>query len=148
MKKILKLKVIIATGTINRKLNLPGEDLYTNEGISWCAVCDGPLYKNQEVAVIGGGNSALEEAIYLSGVVKKVYIIHRRDEFRAESHVVEKVKKIDNIELILDSVVLEFIGDDLLKKLRIKNLKNGKESELEVAGCFEFIGLLPVRLYW
>lgn len=140
----LKAKtVIIATGTKNKKLEIPGEERLTNKGISWCAICDGALYRNKEVAVIGGGNSAFEETIYLSGVVKKVYLIHRREEFRAEKQVIEKVKSLENVELILNSVVLEFVGEEDLKKLILKNLKTKEVTELPVSGCFEFVGLLP-----
>ncbi|NLD27014.1 MAG: thioredoxin-disulfide reductase [Acholeplasmataceae bacterium] len=136
-------KVIIATGTKNRKLHLPGEDRYTNRGISWCAICDGALYRNKDVAVIGGGNSALEESIYLSGIVSHVYLIHRREDFRAERQIVEKVKSNPNISLILDTNVLEFKGDEALRKLRLHNQKTGAESELAVSACFEFVGMIP-----
>lgn len=135
--------VIIATGTKNRKLEIPGEERFTNKGISWCAICDGALYRNKEVAVIGGGNSAFEESIYLSGVVKKVYLIHRRDEFRADKQIIEKVKSLGNVEMILNTVVLEFVGEEDLKKLILKNTKTGAVTELPVSGCFEFVGLLP-----
>ncbi|MFY9422687.1 MAG: thioredoxin-disulfide reductase [Bacilli bacterium] len=135
--------VIIATGTRNRKLEIPGEERLTNKGISWCAICDGALYRNKEVAVIGGGNSAFEESIYLSGVVKKVYLIHRREDFRADRNIVEKVKGLGNVEMILNTVVLEFIGEDGLEKLILRNVKTGEISSLEVEGCFEFVGLLP-----
>jgi len=135
--------VIIATGTKNRKLGIPGEEEFSNRGISWCAICDGSLYRNKEVAVVGGGNSAFEESIYLSGIVKKVYLIHRRDEFRADGRIVEKVRGIKNIELILNTVVLEFVGEDGLQEMVLKNLKTGDVSRLKVEGCFEYVGLLP-----
>ncbi|HEY8396100.1 MAG TPA: thioredoxin-disulfide reductase [Bacilli bacterium] len=135
--------VIIATGTRNRKLEIPGEARFSNKGISWCAICDGALYRNKEVAVVGGGNSALEESIYLSGIVKKLYLIHRREEFRAEKQVLEKVKKINNIEMILNTVVTEFLGQDGLEKMVLKNVKTGEVRTLKVDGCFEFVGLVP-----
>lgn len=140
---LLARKVIIATGTKNRKLELPGEDRYTNRGISWCAICDGALYRNKDVAVVGGGNSALEESIYLSGIVNHVYLIHRRAEFRAEKQIVEKVMRTPNISLILNTHVREFIGDEGLRKLRLVNQQTGEESELAVSACFEFVGMLP-----
>ena len=131
--------VIIATGTKNRKLEIPGEERFTNKGISWCAICDGALYRNKEVAVIGGGNSAFEESIYLSGVVKKVYLIHRRDEFRADKQIIEKGKSHGNVEMILNTVVLEFVGEEDQKKLILKNTKTGAVTELPVSGCFELL---------
>ncbi|MDD3999478.1 MAG: thioredoxin-disulfide reductase [Bacilli bacterium] len=141
---ILKARtVIIATGTINKKLEIPGEERLTNKGISWCAICDGALYRGQDVAVIGGGNSALEESIYLSGLVRKIYLIHRRDEFRAEGQIVNKIRNLKNLELILDTQVVEFVGEEALEKLQLKNSKTGEVSELSVSGCFEFVGLLP-----
>src|SRR5690606_28491628 len=99
--------VIIATGTSQKKLEVPGESNFESRGISWCAICDGSLYKGKDVAVVGGGNSALEETIYLSNIVNKVYLIHRRQEFRAESHIVNKVRELKNVEFVLDSVVDE-----------------------------------------
>lgn len=137
------ITLIVATGTKNKKLGVPGENKFEAYGISWCAICDGNFYKGKDVAVIGGGNSALEEAIYLSSIVRKVYIIHRRDEFRGEEKIVERLKNIENVEFILNSQVKEFIGDNKLRKLRIVNTKENKEFELEVEGCFEYVGQNP-----
>lgn len=109
--------VIIATGTKNKNLDIPGEQKFDGKGISYCAVCDGNFYKDKEVAVIGGGNSALEEAIYLSSIASKVYLVHRRQEFRGEIKYVEKLKKIKNVEFILDTIVTEFLGDEKLTHL-------------------------------
>src|SRR5690554_305950 len=135
--------VIIATGTSQKRLEVPGESDFENRGISWCAICDGSLYKDKVVAVVGGGNSAMEETIYLSNLASKVYLIHRRQQFRAEPHIVEKVKKLENVELVLDSVVEEFIGDQSLGKMRIRNVKTGHERIIEVSGCFEYVGQIP-----
>lgn len=135
--------VLIATGTSQKRLEVPGEDKFVGRGISWCAICDGSFYRGQDVAVIGGGNSALEESIYLANIVKTVYLIHRRQEFRAESHIVEKVKQISNIKLVLDSVVEEFMGEENLGKIRLRNLVNNTISEINVRGCFEYVGQIP-----
>lgn len=139
--------VIIATGTSQKKLGVLGEDRFESRGISWCAICDGSLYKGKDVAVVGGGNSAMEETIYLSNLVNKVYVIHRRDKFRAESSIVEKVKQLKNVEFVLDSVVEEFIGDDSLGSIRLRNLKTNAEKTLEVSGCFEYVGQIPATSF-
>lgn len=130
--------VIVATGMKHRKLNLSKEEEFTGKGISWCAICDGSLYRNKDVAVIGGGNSAVEESIYLSGLVNKVYIIHRREEFRAEASLVAKMKEIKNIELVLNEQVEVLLGNDSLEAIR---LTSGRE--IFVSGLFEYIGFLP-----
>lgn len=135
--------VLIATGTSQKRLEVPGEDKFVGRGISWCAICDGSFYRGQDVAVVGGGNSALEESIYLANIVKTVYLIHRRQEFRAESHIVDKVKKLPNIKLVLDSVVEEFIGEENLGKIRLRNLVNNTTSEIDVKACFEYVGQIP-----
>lgn len=135
--------VLIATGTSQKRLEVPGEDKFVGRGISWCAICDGSFYRGQDVAVVGGGNSALEESIYLANIVKTVYLIHRRQEFRAESHIVDKVKKLPNIKLVLDSVVEEFIGEENLGKIRLRNLVNNTTSDIDVKACFEYVGQIP-----
>lgn len=133
--------VIIATGTKNRVLGIDGESDYFYRGISWCAICDGPLYKNKDVAVIGGGNSALSSALTLAKFTNKVYLIHRRDEFRGDPILVEDVKNTKNIEIIYNSNVVRFIGKPL-EKLVLKD-KEENEKEISVACCFEAIGRLP-----
>jgi thioredoxin reductase (NADPH) len=130
--------VIIATGMKHRKLHVPGEEEFTGKGVSWCAICDGNLYRGKDVAVVGGGNSAVEESIYLAGIVNKVYLIHRRDEFRCDKLVLERLKRLSNVELILNDEVKELVGGDSLEKII---LKSGKE--LIVSGLFEYIGFLP-----
>lgn len=139
--------VIIATGTSQKRLNVKGEAKFESKGISWCAICDGSLYKGKDVAVIGGGNSALEETIYLSNLVNKVFLIHRREDFRAESTIVSKVKTLKNVEMILNSVVDEFIGDKVLGKIRLSNLKNKQERVIEVSGAFEYVGQIPTTSF-
>jgi thioredoxin reductase (NADPH) len=130
--------VIVATGMKHRKLGLAKEEALSGKGISWCAICDGNLYQGKDVAVVGGGNSALEESLYLANIVRHVYLIHRRDEFRADAMVVNKVKNTANIELLLNDEISELEGDDFLTGLV---LKSGKQ--INVDGLFEYIGFLP-----
>src|SRR5690554_4949791 len=139
--------LIIASGTKQRKLGVPGEERFKAKGISWCAICDGALYKNKDVAVIGGGNSAFEETIYLSNLVNKVYLIHRREGFRAENSLVEKVRSLQNVEMILNSRVVEFVGDDSLEAITVNNKITGRSKSIKVKGCFEYIGTLPSTDY-
>ena len=133
--------VILATGTKERKLGLKEEDKYLNKGISFCAICDGALYKNKDVALIGGGNSALEEALYLSSIVNKVYLIHRRNEFRGESLLLDRVKKQDNIIIYTPYVIKNIFGEDRVESIIISSLE--KEIELKVSGIFIYIGMNP-----
>lgn len=128
--------LIIAMGLINKKLGLTNEDKFKN--ISWCAICDGALYKNKTVAIVGGGNSAIEEALYLSSICEKVYLIHRRDDFRADNVLVKKIKEQGNVELCLNETITSLDGDDLLKEI---TLSSGKK--LNVDGLFEYIGQEP-----
>ncbi len=130
--------VIIATGTTPRKLNIPNEEKYEGEGISYCATCDGAFYKDKVVAVNGGGNSALHEALYLSDIADKVYLIHRRDEFRADGALVDKVKSKDNIELVLNANISKLSGE---KKLESIELDTG--DTITVDGLFVSIGRVP-----
>ncbi len=135
--------VIIATGAQAKKLNIPGEAEYKGRGVSYCAVCDGTFYKDKIVAVIGGGNSALEEAHYLTKYAKKVYIIHRREGLRADKIVCSRVCQNNKIEFILNSSVVEIKGTDVVKKIIIQNTKTDEIKELEVDGVFPYIGLSP-----
>ena len=133
--------VILACGTEPRKLGLPNEDRFTGRGISYCATCDGNFYKDKVVAVNGGGNSALHEAIYLSGIAKKVYLIHRRNEFRGGAALVDKVKARDNIELVLDANISALEGNKKLTGIKID--QGGKEKDISVDGLFVSIGRAP-----
>ncbi len=133
--------VIVGTGSTPKRTGIKGEDEFWGKGVSTCATCDGFFYKNQEVAVLGGGDTALEEAHYLSNICSKVYLIHRRDKFRAAPSTVERVKKIDNIELITDTIIEEIEGDMMgVTGVRLKNLKTGEKSNLKVSGIFIFVG--------
>lgn len=131
--------VILALGRNPKKLGIKNEQKLSGKGISWCAICDGPLYKNKKVAVIGGGRAALEEALYLSKMCSDVSLIHRRDEFRAENSMIEEVKSVDNIKWIVPDQVVEFIEKE--GKLDRIKLESGKEILID--GCFEFIGQEP-----
>lgn len=143
LEEISTKNIIIATGRKPRKLDIKGEDRLVGKGVSYCALCDANFFKDQDVAVIGGANSALEEAIYLSGICKTVTIIHRRDEFTAEEIFKEKIKNIPNIKLKLGYVVKELVDkDEKLSSIIIKD-KNNKEEELSVRGCFIYIGQIP-----
>jgi thioredoxin reductase (NADPH) len=137
------LAVIIATGTKERKIGIKGEDEYYGKGVSYCAVCDGALYKNKPIAVIGGGNSALEEALYLTRFASKIYLIHRRDEFRAEDIIVNNIKNNKVIELKLKYIPLEINGNNTVNQIVIKNVVNNEVENLEVNAVFPFIGLDP-----
>jgi len=135
--------VIFATGTTPKRLNIPGENEFWGRGISSCATCDGALFKDKVVAVVGGGDSALDEGLFLTKFAKKVYIIHRRNELRAAKILQLRAMNNPKIEFIFDTVVEEVIGENRLKQLKLKNLKTGDISYLEVDGMYIYIGLLP-----
>lgn len=135
--------LIICTGAHPRRLNVPGEERLTGRGVSYCATCDGALYRDKEVAVIGGGDSAVEEALFLTRFVKKVYLVHRRDELRAQKIIQERAFKNPKIEFIWDTVVQEFHGDKRLEKLELVNRKTNEISMLEMEGAFVYVGILP-----
>lgn len=138
-KKIYEAKkVIIASGRIPRRLEVTNEDKFIKKGISNCALCDGNLYKNKDIAVIGGGNSALEEALYLSKIVNKISLIHRNSDFKADEKLIKGVKDTSNIDIIYNSNVTEFIGDDKLEGIV---LNNGKTINID--GVFEYVGYIP-----
>lgn len=135
--------VIIATGAKPMKLGVKGEEEFTGRGVSYCAVCDGAFYKDKVVAVVGGGNSAVEEAIYLTKFASKVYIIHRRDELRADKIIQDRAAKNEKIEFVLNSVVCEIQGQDLVNNLILKNTKTDEMFNLAVDGVFPYIGITP-----
>lgn len=135
--------VIIATGAQPMKLNVPGEKEFVGRGVSYCAVCDGAFYRDKVVAVIGGGNSAVEEAMYLTRFASKVYIVHRRDALRADKIVQERAFKNDKIEFVWDSIVKEITGDDLVNTVVLENVKTHDLTELSVNGVFPYIGITP-----
>ena len=135
--------VIIATGAKNRHLGLDNEEKLTGRGVSYCATCDGAFFKGKDVAVNGGGNTALEDALFLTNYCNKVYIIHRRDEFRGEPQNLEAVKTKDNIEFVLNSTVAELKGDKALEAVVVKDKNTGEEREIPVSGLFIAIGQEP-----
>ncbi len=135
--------VIIATGVKHRQIGLPNENELVGEGISYCAVCDGAFFKGQTVAVLGGGNSALQEAVLLSEGCKKVYVIQNLDYFTGEARLVEKLKQKDNVEFIMGTVITALNGDKSLESLILRKESDGSESNLGVNGLFVAIGLIP-----
>lgn len=136
--------LIIASGATARKLGLDGEDSLIGKGISYCATCDGALFKGKEVAVVGGGNTALEDSMYLSRFAKKVYLIHRRDEFRGDDILVKELKeKAGSIEVLYSSVVQKLIYSDKLNGIELKNIKTGEVTNLSLDGLFVAIGRRP-----
>ena len=139
--------LIIATGASAKYLGLPSEEKFMGRGVSACATCDGFFYKNQDVAVIGGGNTAVEEALYLSNIARKVTVVHRRDKFRAEKIMIDKLMKKStegNVTIEWDHTLDEVLGDNSgVTKLRIKNAKSGAAKELDVKGIFVAIGHTP-----
>lgn len=138
--------IIVATGTKHRRLEIPGEAELAGRGISWCAVCDGAFYRDLEIVVFGGGDSAVEEALYLAGIASKVYIVHRRDELRATKVLQERAFAHEKIEMIWDTVPVKFSASDdqSFEKVTLKNVKTDVVTELIVAGAFIYIGNDPV----
>ena len=134
--------IILATGSDNRKLGVDREDELQGKGLSYCATCDGNFYKKKNVAVIGGGNTALEEALYLTNIASKVYLIHRRDEFKGEEILVRKLKKKDNIEFIFNSNITSLIGKTKLESIEITSNDNEKRK-IDVSGLFVAVGRIP-----
>jgi len=135
--------IIIATGARPDRLGAKGEAGLLGKGISFCATCDGALYRDMEVAVVGGGDTAVEEALFLAKLAKKVYIIHRRDELRAYDRLQRQAKKNKKIEILWSSVVEEFLGSEKLEGVIIKNVNDGTVKQLDIAAVFEYVGLQP-----
>ena len=132
--------LILAYGKVPKSLGIEGEDKFMGRGVSTCVTCDAPLFGDKIVAVIGGGNSAVEGVIELSNIAKKVYIIHRREDFRADEITVNEMKKKKNVELLLNTIPLEIVGDSFVKSLKIQDLKNKKEKIIQIEGVFTEIG--------
>ncbi|MFN2464874.1 MAG: thioredoxin-disulfide reductase [Candidatus Dormibacteria bacterium] len=141
--------VIVTSGGAPKKLGVPGEEEYAGRGVSYCAICDGAFFKEKEVAVVGGGDSAVEEGTFLTRYASRVHLIHRRDEFRAQAVAVNAARKDPKMNFIMDTVVEEIEGSappedgGAVKTLRLKNVKSGEESSLDVAAVFPFVGFLP-----
>lgn len=150
--KIIKLKsgeelktkiLIIASGSSRKKLGIKGEEEFTGKGVSYCALCDGAFFKDKQVAIVGGGDSALEEAIYLTKFAENVYLIHRRENFRAKKYLQEEIEKNEKIKKILSSVVEEIKGKEKVEEIKIKNLKTDEMYNLKVDGIFISAGQKP-----
>ena len=135
--------VIIATGAKNRPMGLAREEELIGRGVSYCATCDGMFYRRKDVAVFGGGNTAVEDALFLSQYCNKVYVIHRRQQFRADAADVEKLKARENVEFVLDCNVTDLIGEDKLSAVEVTNKVDGSRREIPVAGLFVAIGQMP-----
>lgn len=135
--------VILAMGAKPRLLGIKGEMEFVGSGVSYCATCDGALFKDREVAVIGGGNTAIEDALYLSRLCKKVYVVHRREQFRAQSALVQQAEKVANIEFVLVHVLKEIKGEFAVQKLVLEDVSQGHQRELDVSGVFVAIGQVP-----
>lgn len=139
--------IIIATGAVHKKAGIPGEAEFTGKGVSYCATCDGAFFKNKVTAVVGGGDVAVEDALYLSRMCGKVYLIHRRDEFRAAKSLVKKARETDNIEFVLDSVVEKIDGENKVRSINIRSKKGATIKTLEVDGVFFDVGMQPVTAF-
>lgn len=136
--------IILATGAVSAKLNVEGEEEFRGKGVSYCATCDGNFFKKKVTAVIGGGDTALEDAIYLSRICEKVYVIHRRDVFRGAKSLEKKLMQCENVEIIWDTVVERISGTDSVNGIHIKNVKTEEKSELLLDGVFIAVGTSPV----
>jgi len=135
--------VIVASGKTHRKLNIPGEKELTGKGVSYCVTCDGPLYQGKSVAIIGGGNSALDGALELEKYADKVYIVNLNETFQGDEIRVDKVKKSPKIEIIASAKTTELIGDRMLEKVKYQDIKTGKIQEIAASGCFIDVGWVP-----
>lgn len=135
--------VLLATGAVNRKLEIPGEEEFRGRGVGYCATCDGAFFRGKVTAVVGGSYQAVEDAIYLSGLCEKVYLIHRRDKLRAGAVLEEQLKKLTNVEIIWNSIPLEITGSEAVEEVLIKNVRKEEEQKLRVDGVFVAIGTLP-----
>lgn len=135
--------VILACGANPRKLGIPGEELLTGKGVSYCATCDGPFYRDMEVAVVGGGDAAVEEALFLTKFATRVYLIHRRDQLRAAKILQERVMANDKVQIIWDTIPLRIFGEQAVEGIQLKNVKTSKISTTPVQGVFIFIGYEP-----
>jgi len=137
------LSLVLAAGHEQRKLGVPGEKDYTGKGVSYCATCDGAFFRDLPIAVVGGGDVALEEALFLTRFAKKIYVIHRRDRLRGTKILQERAFNNNKIEFIFDSIVDEIFGQMLVDGVKVRNLKTGERKDLEVNGVFVFVGWIP-----
>ena len=137
------LSVIIASGTVYRKLGVEGEQAFTSRGISYCATCDAPLFKGKEAVAVGGGDAAIEEALFLTKFVKKIYLVHRRDKLRASAILQARIKQNNKVEFIWNSIISKIYGKSKVERIVIKDIVDNKERALNIDGIFVFIGFEP-----
>jgi thioredoxin reductase (NADPH) len=142
-KEIKARVLIIATGSNPKKLGVPGEEKYSGKGISYCATCDGHFFRDKHVAVVGGGNSALDEALYLAKIVKKITVVQNLPDLTADKMLQKRIRETGITDFIYNTIVKEVKGNDKLDKLLLKNVKTDEETELDVDGAFVFIGMNP-----
>ena len=135
--------LIVATGTSFLRAGCEGEERFIGRGVSYCAVCDAPFYEDAPVAVIGGGNTAAEEALYLTRFASRVFVIHRRDEFRADKSVVDRLLSNPKIEPVMDCVVEEIAGDEMVERVIVRNVRSNETKTIDVLGVFVFVGQKP-----
>lgn len=135
--------VILCMGAGPRKLGHPDEDKFVGAGVSYCATCDGNFYRGKEVCIVGGGDTAVSDALYLSALCSKVYLVHRRDQFRAAATLVDRIRRSENVELVLDSTVVGLSGEDRLSGVTVENKFTKERRELPVSGLFVAVGILP-----
>jgi thioredoxin reductase (NADPH) len=135
--------IILATGRSPRKLQVKGEDLFIGKGVSFCATCDGAFYRDKKIAIVGGGNAAFEEAIFLTKFASEIFLIHRRNEFRAEKVMIERVKSNPKIKIMTPYVITAIEGDKTVEKIMIKNNDDDKEQGIKVSGVFVYVGSDP-----
>ena len=135
--------VIIANGAKRKHLGVEGEDEFSGKGVSYCAYCDGSFFKDKTVCVCGGGNTALEDAVYLSNLCRKVYLIHRRNEYRAQKHLIDIINKTENIIPVLPFIPVKISGENTVNSITLKNVESGEEKVLETDAVFVCIGLFP-----
>ena len=143
--KVIKSKaVIIATGMVNRRVGCPGEDQLSGRGVSWCAICDGAIYKDKPVVVVGSGRSAVEESVYLSDIASHVTVISNKKQFKADQLSVDVLNKRENIDVIFEHDTVSFNGSNKLESVTVKNQTTGEQKDIVVDGAFIFIGFLPI----
>jgi thioredoxin reductase (NADPH) len=142
--EIVGRAVIITSGAKPRQAGFPGEAAFTGRGVGYCATCDGALYRDETIAVVGGGDTALQDAVFLTRFAQKVYLVHRRDQFRGARIYQERVFSNPKIEVLWDTVVTEIRGEKNVSGLSLKNVKTGQESDLAVTGVFVFVGIQPI----
>lgn len=136
--------LILATGAVHRKLGVPGEEELAGAGVSYCATCDGAFFRNKVTAVIGGGDVAVEDAIFLARMCAKVYLVHRRNELRAAKSLQETLLSLENVEVVWDTVADRINGEGMVKSISLSNVKTGEKRDLEVQGVFMAVGISPV----